>query len=141
MRETLFRGKPLSKTTLLKQDHGWVYGLPVPIRINTYETDRIEMVGFHNYDELDYYELQSEDDEVDPKTVGQYIGLKDADGKKIFEGDILESPVIHYSRKLTRRIIVTDIRECKFMSLYVNEYRVVGNVHDNPEMLELEYDD
>lgn len=79
--------------------------------------------------------------EVIPESVGQYIGLKDADGRKIFEGDILESPVIHFNSKLTRRIIVTDIRECKFMSLYVNEYRIVGNVHDNPELLEVEYDD
>ena len=125
MREILFRAK--------RRDSGeWIYGYyqpPIPAREDIGTT----LAVFTDDGFL-------EDIRVDPETVGQYIGLIDADGKKIFEGDILESPVIHYSRKLTRRIIVTDIRECKFMSLYVNEYRVAGNVHDNPEMLEVEYE-
>ena len=137
MREILFRGKALSKYPLLKHDHGWVYGVPVPIAVNSYETDRVEITKCHGYDELDDYNLLSEDDEVDPETIGQYVGLKDADGKKIFEGDILESLVKRVGAKFGNLIVITDIRECKFAALYVNEYRIVGNIYDDPEILEL----
>ena len=131
MREILFRGK--------RKDNGeWVEGYfvncidefyrgsgPIP-EIIMVDADRI-CAGEDTYDKTE---------EVIPETVGQYIGLKDRNGRRIFEGDILESIVKRVGQKLGNLIVINDIRECKFVALYVDQYRVIGNIHDNPELLE-----
>lgn len=77
--------------------------------------------------------------DVDPDTVGQYIGLRDSYGKKIFEGDIIdyrdESGEIVYDNCIARFAIEFDTWVTDFDSIYSNEIRVIGNLHDNPELL------
>ena len=81
---------------------------------------------------------------VDPETVGQYTGLIDKNGVKIFEGDIITIPdsknmgrpaLIRYdyvratyevSRSGYNPLSLIDAREF---------YEVIGNIHDNPELL------
>jgi uncharacterized phage protein (TIGR01671 family) len=83
---------------------------------------------------------------VDPETVGQYTGLKDKNGVKVFEGDI-----VHYKDIDTTVYIGTvsfHTRYAEFCCLgqrfghvfpfdyeSMERYEVKGNVHDNPEML------
>lgn len=119
MREILFRGKRI--------DNGeWVYGLPVPVEINTYPTSRIVMVTKWAFDELDAWDFDFE--EVIPETVGQYTGYKDKNGQKIFEGDIM----------LNKWCVVEFccgsfcINGDSPLSLWVSE-EIIGNIHDNPE--------
>lgn len=79
MREILFRGKRI--------DNGeWVEGFIVTSRENTYPNgfEMITVDGI-NYDELDSYSPDFISYAVDPSTVGQYTGLKDKNGKRIFE--------------------------------------------------------
>ena len=94
---------------------------------------------------------------VDPDTVGQYTGLTDKNGKKIFEGDILESPigrkaVVSFGTYKPWSTKDSDDFECWKLTLLAKnegetklecglgkhcmEYmRIIGNIHDNPELL------
>ena len=136
MREILFRGK--------RTDNGeWIYGnlfvpdIPdAPVEICT-GTNRVRITY-----------------EVDPDTVGQYTGLTDKNGKPVFEGDIIRS---EFSRRLypvcfgEYYCVDEDGDEelacgwyCKEGSGYEIAFgdpdgwaSVVGNIHDNPELLEV----
>ena len=84
--------------------------------------------------------------EVYPETVCQYTGLKDKNGKKIFEGDIVRSNrFLKNNEYVYCRIVYRDsaffVRENKPGVDYIfgeeNCFEVVGNIFDNPELLEV----
>ena len=87
--------------------------------------------------------------EVKPQTVGQFTGLTDKNGKKIFEGNIVKfsHPAFNKSRI---GMISYEMNETGFVLrhkgdyswiAYTNEfYEVIGNIYDNPELLEVEND-
>ena len=72
-------------------------------------------------------------EEVKPETVGQYTGLTDKNGKKIFEGDIVESP------RGTQGFVEWQNAEYAFLVNIGDDwqtmddcpYEVVGNIYDN----------
>lgn len=130
MREILFRGKRI--------DNGeWVEG----------DLDR---ALFADIDFISHFVKSDErvSYEVIPETVGQYTGLTDKNGKKIFEGDIIsERPpmnTIAYigyvayddEAALWRFMINNDTKfNGVLLGTYSRSYTVIGNIHDNPEML------
>lgn len=87
--------------------------------------------------------LDSEIFEVIPETVGEYTGLTDENGKKIFENDILLGAwhtklIVYYDDcYLGFRAREVSGRE-NDISYYDNgKLEVIGNIHDNPELLEI----
>lgn len=74
--------------------------------------------------------------EVDPDTVGQYTGLTDKNGKKIFEGDIVldadEPCMIAYENGCWKEIFQSDWWSFIYDD---DEVEIIGNIHDNPELL------
>ena len=69
----------------------------------------------------------------------QFTGLKDANGKEIYEGDILENRKYHSIVKFANGKFLADVVETinKFDLVgETNVSEVIGNVHENPELLE-----
>lgn len=123
MREILFRGK--------RVDNGeWVQGWLCSSTFldNTITTILVpcEIFGFDMV-------------VVDPETVGQFTGLTDKNGKKIFEGDILNCITSDFdgSEKYVYNFKITDITDFERMGFldFCNELEVIRNIHDNPELM------
>lgn len=121
MREILFRGK--------RTDNGeWVEGYYV--KGSTRHCITMSLANYPRYD-------------VIPETVGQYTGLMDRNGKKIFEGDILryyeEIETRSRGKETLKGVYKVDYDYCGFSPLdciACHHCEVIGNIHDNPELLE-----
>lgn len=135
MREILFRGK--------RVDNGeWIYG------------DAVQFPT-HGIVRIVEQEPSYKDAEVDSETVGQYTGLTDKNGKKIFEGDVLNvhDQIPMFDGYDTDEIVYNGkVMYIKNQGMYVCEgnnngnalcalnldkCEVIGNIHDNPELLEV----
>lgn len=154
-RELLFRGKRI--------DNGeWIEGGYCYCDNKSYITISVQYIpDTRDWDEADYYEkhpvYKPKFIEVIPNTVGQYTGLTDKNGKKIFEGDI-----VHYLYELDIGYWNSDqnsVIEWRSTGFYMNGifgtnkyaclngwlvgiphgdgkcFEVIGNIHDNPELL------
>lgn len=129
MREILFRGKSFSGVI----NHSWLFG-----SLDTTEKECPSIIYIDRFGNRCRVFL-------DPKTVGQYTGLTDKNGKKIFEGDILKNIE-------SNEIVAICYGGCSFCYSYngtiygiddsetgleMNEWEIIGNIHDNPELLEV----
>lgn len=130
MRDILFRGKILGLTD-------WSYGY--------YAKSGENHFILLDTDNEDNYSI------VDPETVGQYTGLKDKNGKRIFEGDIVQwedenfnnyTSVVEWCGEKWNYPafdLAKHDYECNGLQ-YVHEdciIEVIGTIYDNPELLEM----
>jgi hypothetical protein len=76
---------------------------------------------------------------VIPETVGEYTGLKDKNGKRIFEGDIIadETTIFEVKWQCAQWFFVRAAGFYQSPTAYSNADRmgIIGNIHDNPELL------
>ena len=144
MREILFRGKSVD-------DGEWVFGSLV---ITTLEPVDDAPIKHYHIEDMTIgcfpNEFQSGLSEtIDPNTVGQFTGLTDKNGKKIFEGDIVQyygtyalEVFIENGHAKTRWFDTVTNSECEELFFgddeSLGECEVIGNIHDNPELLEVE---
>ena len=143
MQEFLFRGKR-------KDGSGWAYG------------SLIQAANFccileseENMHPMDYPYLDGDLGVIDgnvtpviPETVGRLVynpGYSDRVGQRYFQGDIIELHARHFEHQNYRRIIGVVCDEHSFTEngfgrrfpQDVLEAKVIGNIHDNPELLEV----
>lgn len=151
MREILFRGKRVD-------NRGWSYGTYVKAthhwHKNGVHKDWIVETAFANGGWFNVSGRHA----VDPETVGQYTGLKDKNGKKIFEGDIISiaqksdslgtyfhPPVRYPVNAIVKWDLCSWLWECTQdgQTWYIHfpnawchfECEVIGNIYDNPELI------
>ena len=121
MREILFRGK--------RTDNGeWVQGSPI-------FQDCYVLIRFWNSEEFEYEEYL-----VIPESIGEFSGLTDKNGKKIFEGDILKGMGGLYRVYFDTSLSCFEWAKIngnweETFSGFADEYEIIGNIHDNPELL------
>ena len=125
MREILFRGK-------LIDDFEWVTGSLIQYGKDALIFTRFGTGMYH----------------TDPETVGQYTGMTDKNGAKIFEGDIVHFEYQGTNKGLhgSGKVVCED---CKFAlewgwhkeivcltNFHGGTFEVIGNIYDNPELME-----
>ena len=136
MREILFRGKRTD-------DYEWIEGslcTTIPSDEDFYTISYFDFEGYYI------------EEKVIPQTVGQYTGLTDKNGKKIVEGDIVVCKQA-INGNLIDYYVEIGFVEMKYGAFGLHrkqgyyrpfkdwledyEYEVIGNIHDNPELLKV----
>lgn len=148
MREIKFRGKvrkteffeTVNDTYPINKDY-WVYGWLVKDADGKTFILPADETHVDDKDNKLYFDGEPIIPEVDPETVGQFTGMVDRNKQEIYEGDILYD---HYSNNRFRvyftrasfdveGILEADYRHLSDVAI---DSEVIGNIHDNPELLE-----
>lgn len=125
MEEILFRGK-------LVKNGEWAHG---SLFVDDKKEKHEILVGYTNY-RIAW--------EVEPFTVGQFTGLTDKNGKRIFEGDIVrymnnDIMVVVWNKESASFACAYSYINFNYCATLINGHmylEVIGNIHDNPELLE-----
>ena len=127
MRTVKFRGKDIGTGK-------WVEGCLLQIN-NHYEIGWQEASTYETEGGWEQYEVQSD-------TIGQFTGLTDINGNEIYEGDIVQCGEFVYEVGYANRFASFVLLRKQDMfahyfgeAMEANECEVIGNIHDNPELL------
>ncbi|MBQ7003104.1 MAG: hypothetical protein IJN57_03930 [Oscillospiraceae bacterium] len=134
MREILFRGQMRKKGEKVRLD-----GTPV---------DGIWIYGGVTQGKWDHSIIHQTEPEIGKypvytDTLGQYIGRTDKHGKRIFEGDICKNTengktaVVKWYEEYSSDMLYCKSENCIYWLFDVDfeKIEVIGNIHDNPELL------
>lgn len=148
MREILFRGQTRRYGEKLlnvagdKMSSNWVYG-----GICKGDGDHSIIYGSNAYPDLricDKYAVYTD-------TIGQYTGIIDKNGKKLFEGDIVRFcteenievlSIVHYDLDSLSFIFESEYSTYCFdfdLHHYLDEFEIIGNIYDNPDLIHWDF--
>ena len=149
MREILFRGKT--------NEGKWVEGQLLHFKASVGSGELAVIVEGCEWDNSNEWFNLGKRAKVLPETVGQFTGLTDKNGKKIFDGDIVRADDYIFSVKYGQCGGVENAETYGYMEFYLEavsertklcakyglrdaicyftNIRVIGNIHDNPEIL------
>ncbi len=136
MREIKFRAKS-------RYDNGWLYGIPVQ------DKDGNWFILEHP---CDGYIETSILGEIDPETIGRYIGVKDKKGREVYEGDIVNVLFDGFDEYIKGVVFWDEKRFCwnikdsvgddyydyftgKTPFEAIEKIKIIGNVYENSELL------
>lgn len=130
MREILFRGKR-------KDNIEWIEGYLTVCddRYFIVEKDKVGCLCFDTLPKGHYVFMQYL--EIIPETLGQFTGKYDKNGKKIFEGDIVEAMMDYGPAGLLKtitRIYWDDNGGWQWEYFETDTIEVIGNIHDNADI-------
>lgn len=135
MREVIFRAKP-KRGYDYSQGKGWIYGSLIKLDENNYGIIEESGISYTYTGAFDYCHTP-----IQNETIGQFTGLLDSKGNKIFECDIVKRTVSmrDYAECDGQDIAYYEVIHfgCSFtpfceLGEYMKEYEVVGNIFDNP---------
>lgn len=138
MREKKFRGKPVGGTPEHILGEEWIYGAYLKVKA---EQDHVD-----GHFILSQFRLGAKAGrvwnspiklvEVDPKTVGEFIGEEDINKSEIYEGDIVDLVIgsDEGPEEVYFELAAFDTHSRK-ISKNEDLLIVLGNIHDNPELL------
>src|SRR5690606_6274842 len=135
MREIKFRGKAIMSIEELElmgieHDNGWVYG-------NLIKNGNRPMITADILEEIDESIYPRWWAVVEPKSVGQYTGLKDKNGKEIYEGDIILFN--NFGDTLDKVVYSPGCFHTSrggYLLDKIREIEIIGNIYEHPELLE-----
>jgi uncharacterized phage protein (TIGR01671 family) len=134
MREILFRGKSA-------EDGKWFTGQLLHFKSPVSKKELDIIVEGCEWDDFNEWCNIGRRAKVVPETIGQYTGLTDKNCKMIFDGDIVQAHFRTNHSKQIFRVTFDDgmfIFNNGYVKLPVREIygiKVIGNIHDNPELL------
>lgn len=132
MREIIFRGKS-------EYNNEWIEGVAIVANGKAFILNNAKVVKFFGENRLDFV-LQ----EVITETIGHFTGLFDKNGRRIFEGDILTIEnegiyaAIKYNESKAAFYVEDEDHEDYLGEAWETDVVVIGNIHDNPELLDRE---
>jgi uncharacterized phage protein (TIGR01671 family) len=127
-REIKFRGKRADGSS-------WVYG---DLRQEN-SGNKVIMTNLSTWgDNGDNVDPYGEDVIVNPDTIGQFTGLHDKNGKEIFEGDIIRNKSCKGVVVYKNGAFCLELgKSCGYVWLFcLDSLLDIGNIYDNPELLE-----